>query len=306
MEGWRVGVAPAVGRADVLVGHLAQVSRTRAAALIRGGAAQVDGVPIDRAAQSIPQGAELAVRLPEPVLCALVPEELPIQIVYQDAALAVIDKAAGMVVHPGAGHPTGTLVNALLHHVRDLSGIGGVLRPGIVHRLDRGTSGLMVVAKTDAAHQALAAQFADKTARREYLAIARAPKAERGVVDAPIGRHPTDRVRFAVVPNGRPAVTHWVVARRAEPWALLACRLETGRTHQVRVHLAHMGAPLLGDPLYGRSVRPPMAVCGIARDRPMLHARELRFRHPTSGEPCVFQAEAPADFAGVRTALGLD
>jgi 23S rRNA pseudouridine1911/1915/1917 synthase len=304
-EDWFVGIAPGEGRADVLVAALAGVSRTRAAALIRSRAALADGREIARPSQLVPAGAALAVQLPEPAPTSVIAEDLPIAIVWEDADVAVIDKAAGMVVHPGAGHPRGTLVNALLHHIRDLSGIGGVLRPGIVHRLDRGTSGLLVVAKNDAAHQVLAAQFADKSAGREYLAITRGPREDRGAVDAPIGRHPADRVRFAVVPGGRLAVTHWEVAARSGPWALVVCRLETGRTHQVRVHLAHIGAPLLGDPLYGRGVARPAALPDLALDRPLLHARTLRFRHPRTGEPVVFHADPPADFAGAVAALKL-
>ncbi len=292
------------GRLDaVLAARAPGLSRARIASLIREGRAAVDGVVVRRPSTRVAAGAVLTLEVPEPAPDRAVPQDLPLRIAYQDADVVVVDKAPGMVVHPGAGHPDGTLVNALLHHVGDLSGIGGVLRPGIVHRLDRGTSGLLVVAKHDAAHRALAAQFADRTAGRTYLALVRGePRADRGTLDAPIGRHRVHRVRFTSVdPAGEPkrAVTHWEVLGRAAGHALVKCRLQTGRTHQIRVHLADAGHPLVGDPLYG-----PRRARGEG-DRPMLHAWKLRFAHPSTGEMVGFEAPLPADFAAALRALGI-
>ena len=305
-DAWRRGVAAAAGRLDVVAAAVAGLSRSRAAALIAEGAVWVGGAPQTRPAWSVEAGAEVSVRMPPLVSAEARPQDLPIRVVYQDADLVVVDKAAGMVVHPAAGHADGTLVNALLFHVRDLAGVGGVQRPGIVHRLDRGTSGLLVAAKHDAAHAALSAQFADKSAGRTYLAIARTPAGDGGTVDAPLGRHPSDRVKFAVVPGGRRAVTHWRVLGRQGGLALIQATLETGRTHQVRVHLAHIGAPLLGDPLYGRGVQlPPAARVPLDADRPLLHAWQLALTHPSSGERMRFVAPVPRDLAAVADAVGL-
>lgn len=215
----------------------------------------------------------------------------------------MIDKAPGMVVHPGAGHPRGTLVNALLHHLDDLSGIGGAIRPGIVHRLDKGTSGLLVVAKTDQAHQCLAAQFADHSAGRTYLALcAGQPALDQGTLRSQLGRHPKHRVRFASVEHGKEAITHWAVEERLGTISAIRAVLDTGRTHQIRVHLSEAGWPLLGDPLYGRA-RAPASIRGLLpEDRPMLHARELRLRHP-DGRDLVFHAPLPPDMQAVLEAL---
>jgi len=218
-----------------------------------------------------------------------------------------------MVVHPGPGHPDGTLVNALLHHLDGLSGIGGVQRPGIVHRLDRGTSGLMVVAKNDDAHQGLAAQFAEKTAGRTYLALVLgSPAAEEGTVRSWLGRHRTDRLRWCSQPEGvgKHAVTHWAVEARVGTVSLVRCWLETGRTHQVRVHLTEQGWPLAGDGTYKRrGRRPPARLAPFLDDtgqRPMLHAWELRLTHPRSGAPLAFRAAPPGDFGQALEALGID
>jgi len=223
----------------------------------------------------------------------------------------VIDKPAGLVVHPAPGHPRGTLVNALLHHCRDLAGIGGVLRPGIVHRLDQGTSGVLVAAKHDAAHLALAAQFREHTVERVYLALVRGvPGAEGGRVDRPVGRHPQDRKRMSVRTDaGRAALTEWRVARRfaASGVSLLEVRPATGRTHQIRVHLAAIGLPIVGDPVYGRGqaagTRSSEGSASFGLARPALHAQVLGFDHPRSGARMRFEAPPPADFAAALAAL---
>jgi 23S rRNA pseudouridine1911/1915/1917 synthase len=231
-----------------------------------------------------------------------VPESIPLDIVYEDSDLIVIDKRAGMVVHPAPGHPTGTLVNALLHHCDDLAGVGGVARPGIVHRLDRGTSGILVVAKTDEAHRRLAEQFHDHTIERVYRALVRGtPRADSGRVDQAIGRHPKDRKRMSVRGAAmREAHTAWRVDRRfsRSRHALLDVMPETGRTHQIRVHLASVGLPIVGDPVYGKSRGRAQSI-----DRPALHAAALGFTHPTSKQTLRFEAPLPADFAKLLESL---
>jgi len=238
---------------------------------------------------------------PEPLPSPLEPEAIPIAILHEDADLIVVDKPAGLVVHPAPGHAGGTLVNALLHHCGNLAGVGGVTRPGIVHRLDRGTSGVMVAAKNDAAHQALALQFHDHSIEREYRALVRGlPRADSGRVERPIGRHPRDRKRMSVhAPVGRAAATAWQVLRRyaRSDRCWLAVHPETGRTHQIRVHLASAGLPIAGDPVYGRSSSEPRL------SRPGLHAAVLGFRHPRSGERLRFEAPVAADLAARLAAL---
>lgn len=219
-------------------------------------------------------------------------EDLPLKIVYEDEYLLVINKAVGMVVHPGAGNHSGTMVNALLHHCSDLSGIGGVERPGIVHRLDKDTSGLLVVAKQDSVHRDLSAQLQSREMKRSYYALTEFNfKEKSGVIEAPIGRHPVDRQRMAVVANGRYARTHWRVKETFENYTWLELELDTGRTHQIRVHLKHIKHPLLGDSIYGSKRKHPFRL-----ERPMLHAFQLSFRHPQSGERQTFQADIPEDF----------
>ena len=299
------------GRLDaVLAARVPDLSRSRVAALVKEGRVRVDGVAVTRASAKVRPGAVAEIDVPPPRPAEAVAQALPIRIVHEDEDVVVVDKAAGMVVHPGPGHPDGTLVNALLHHVRDLSGIGGVERPGIVHRLDKGTSGLLVVAKHDRAHQALAAQFADHSAGRTYLALCVGqPPAARGVKESQLARHPTDRLRWASTDSGgKRAVTHWCVRERAGTVVLVECRLETGRTHQVRVHLTELGLPLVGDPTYKRrNQRLPATLrrAGLAEDRPMLHAWQLRFAHPSGGRPMVFEARPPADLSGALAAVGL-
>jgi len=295
-------------RLDRTVGTLfPELSRSRAAALIREGAVSVDGRVVQKPAETVHPGQQVEVVLPEAAPDVAIPQDLPLRIVYEDADLLVINKEAGMVVHPAPGHADGTLVNALLHHVEDLSGIGGVLRPGIVHRLDRGTSGLLVVAKHDRSHHWLSEQFADHSAGRRYLALCLGnPKAEWGTVRTILGRHPTDRLRFASGEKGKPAVTHWQCLQRAGTVSLIECHLETGRTHQVRVHLSEQGWPIIGDPLYGRrSGKLPATLRDrIDPERPLLHAWQLKFRH-LDGELRVFEAPLPADFVDALTAVGM-
>lgn len=284
-------------RADQALASLAGVTRAQARRWIDLGRAQLGGRPL-RAAQRVAVGERIDAQPPELLAARAGPEPIVLDVLYEDADLIVVDKPAGLVVHPAPGHPGGTLVNALLHHCGDLAGIGGVLRPGIVHRLDRGTSGVMVAAKRDATHAALAAQFCDHTVERVYLAIVRgAPGPQAGRVDREIGRHPRDRKRMSVeTAAGRRAVTAWRVRERfpARGYALLEVRPETGRTHQIRVHLAASGLPIAGDPVYGRARRAPD---GPPLARPALHAATLGFTHPLTGERLRFEAPPPGDFA---------
>ena len=288
------------------------LSRTRSKALIEAGRATIDGVEARDPAARVAEGAAIALAVPPAEEVAIAGEDLPLTIVFEDEHLLIVDKPAGLVVHPAPGHSAGTLVNALIRHCGDsLSGVGGVKRPGIVHRLDKDTSGLLVVAKNDAAHQGLAALFADHgrtgSLKREYLALAwGAPERATGTVAAAIGRHRFSREKMAVVADkrGRAAVTHWRVAERLGPVSLLACRLETGRTHQIRVHLAHIGHPLLGDSVYGAGFKTKASrLSGEARaaldalGRQALHAAILAFDHPITGEPLAFESPLPEDFS---------
>ena len=288
-----------------LVRWLPDLSRARLQELIASGHVTVDGQPARRSTKPRP-GQIVEVAVPRPAPARPEPEALPIDIVYQDADIAVVNKAAGMVVHPAPGHASGTLVNALLHALDDLSGIGGQLRPGIVHRLDKGTSGLMVVAKHDLAHRHLQAQFAAHTAGRTYEALVLGgPDLDTGTIRSELGRHPTQRLRFASVAEGKHAVTHWRVEQRLERCTLVRCVLETGRTHQIRVHLTEQGWPILGDPLYGRGRTPPPSVRDALGDvdHQLLHARRLELEHPTTGERVSWEAARPADFEAVLAAL---
>ncbi|MBA4155963.1 MAG: RluA family pseudouridine synthase [Gemmatimonadetes bacterium] len=297
-------------RLDVFLAEQLGVSRSRAAQLIESGEVRLHGA-VPRKRDRPVRGDRIEVRLPAPTPSPLKPEALPLDILYQDADMLVLNKAAGMVVHPAPGHASGTLVNALLHHVGDLSGIGGVLRPGIVHRLDRDTSGLILVAKHDAAHRRLASDLKERRIRRSYLAAAWGHlAADEQRVEGPIGRHPTDRKRMAVVEEGgRPAATRF---RRLERWKgadLVRAELETGRTHQIRVHLLHIGHPVVGDATYagGRErgfagpARQWAAELARRTARQFLHATELRFRHPISGVDLKFEAPLPDDLAAVAS-----
>jgi 23S rRNA pseudouridine1911/1915/1917 synthase len=265
------------------------LSRSRVQQLIEDGKVEVDGKAA-KASQKLRGGERITVVVPPPEPTGVAPEDIPLDIRYEDADLVVINKPQGMATHPAPGTRRGTLVNALLARISDLSGIGGELRPGIVHRLDKDTSGLLVVAKHDRAHRALQAQIQAKSASREYLAVARGRlKVHEGTVDAPIGRHPKDRVRMAVLPDGRPAVTHFCVIEEMRDATLVHLKLQTGRTHQIRVHLAHLGHPIVGDPVYGTAS--PIKVPGQ-----LLHAWRLSFDHPATGRRLTFEAAPPADF----------
>ncbi|MFQ6831148.1 RluA family pseudouridine synthase [Butyricicoccus pullicaecorum] len=241
-------------------------------------------------------GDEVIVQMPEPQSVEIEPENIPIDIVYEDEDIIVVNKARGMVVHPAVGNWNGTLVNALMYHCGDrLSGINGEIRPGIVHRIDKDTSGLLVVAKNDLAHQSLAEQIACHSAAREYQAIVvGAPREDQGTIDQPIGRHKVDRKKMAIVPDGRHAVTHYQVLKRFRGYSLLAFQLETGRTHQIRVHMASIGHPIIGDPLYGLKKD---RFSGL--DGQCLHAWRLSLDHPRTGERMVFEAPLPEYFTAI-------
>lgn len=281
-----------------LTASIAELSRARIQKLIEEGMVTVNQVTA-KASQKLKEGDIIALTMPPPEILEAQAEDIPVPIVYEDEHLVVVNKPAGMVVHPGAGVQTGTLVNALLHHCRgSLSSIGGVIRPGIVHRLDKDTSGLIVVAKNDAAHQKLAAQLKNKTARRTYLALVEGcPGQAEGSVNAPIGRHPVKRKEMAITDNGRAAVTHFKAIKYFQRFTLMECRLETGRTHQIRVHMASLNLPVAGDIVYNRKSsgslegRHKLGLTGQA-----LHAAKLSFEHPATGLLLEFQAELPQDF----------
>ena len=288
-------------RIDALLARtLENLSRSGAQRLIEQGAVLLEGRQVQKNTR-IQRGDRITVTMPETEEIPLVAQDLPLDVVYEDQDLIVVNKVRGMVVHPAPGHPDGTLVNALLWHCGDsLSGIGGEKRPGIVHRIDKDTSGLLIVAKNDFAHQALSAQLADRSLSRVYEAVVRGRlREERGTIDRPIGRHPTDRKRMAVTEkNSRPAVTHWEVLARYNGYTHVRCRLETGRTHQIRVHMASIGHPLLGDGIYGA----PSPEKGL--EGQCLHARELKFIHPRTGEQMHFETELPIWFTEVLSRLG--
>jgi 23S rRNA pseudouridine1911/1915/1917 synthase len=270
------------------------LSRSRIKALIEEGHVSVNGKE-PKASQSVMTGDEVVVRVPEPKPVALAAEEIPLDVVYEDDHVLVINKQRGLVVHPAAGHWSGTLVNAVLDHVEELEGIGGELRPGIVHRLDKDTTGLLVVAKTERAMASLQDQIREHRARRIYWALVHGNNMpDTGRIEAPIGRHPGDRKRMAVnTRHGKDAVTHFRVLERYRGYALLECRLETGRTHQIRVHLSFIGHPVVADPLYGTR-KPHLNMVPQA-----LHARQLGFYHPATGEWVEFTADPPADMMQV-------
>ena len=290
------------GRLDKALADATELSRERIKGLIAAGAVTI-GKTLARSASAKVQGEErFAIALPPPEPLAALPQDIPLDIVFEDAHLLVVDKPAGMVVHPAAGNQDGTLVNALLHHCAGrLSGINGIARPGIVHRIDKDTSGLLVVAKSDAAHEGLARQFADHSITRRYLAVcAGHPAPPAGTIAGRIGRSVHDRKKMAVLPDdttrGKHAVTHFETLRHLNHAALLECRLETGRTHQVRVHCASIGHALLGDPVYGRTPKPLRQVLeSLGFHRQALHAARLGFSHPISAETLDFRAELPAD-----------
>lgn len=281
--------------------QLPEFSRSRLQQLIEQGNVQVNGLCTSKKA-TLKLGDRIQIQIPPVKALELKPEDIPLEILYEDDALLIINKPAGLVVHPAPGHSEGTLVNALLAHCHNLPGIGGVQRPGIVHRLDKDTTGAIAIAKTDQAQQHLQAQLKNKTARREYLGIVYgAPKAESGSIDLPIGRHPVDRKKMAVVPiekGGRAAITHWRIKERLGNYTLMHFQLETGRTHQIRVHSAHIGHPIVGDPVYssGRSV-------GVNLPGQALHAWQLRLQHPVSGELIEVTASPPLAFTKLLSVL---
>ena len=274
-----------------LAANLKATTRSGAVKLIEGGSVTVEG-KLPSKKDKLRGGETVEVTLPEAEEVDLLPQDIPLDIIYEDADVIVVNKPKGLVVHPAPGHPDGTLVNALLHHCGDsLSGIGGEKRPGIVHRIDRDTSGLMIAAKNDAAHVSLSAQLQDHTLSRVYRCIVTGNlRADSGTVDAPIGRHPIDRKKMAVVAGGRRAVTHWRVLERFQGYTYVECRLETGRTHQIRVHMAHTGHPILGDTVYGnkKEVKGLQGQC--------LHAVGLRFIHPRTGEPVELSCPLTEEF----------
>ncbi len=321
-------------RVDRWLSAWTELSRARIKTLVEGGSVRADGDIIRKVTGKVREGVEYAVHVPPPVDDTPLPEDIPLSVLFEDEYLIVIDKPSGMTVHPAQGSRSGTLVNALLHHCADsLSGIGGVMRPGIVHRIDKDTSGVMVVAKTDAAHRGLAAQFADHSMERAYVCLTRGrPNPRTGTIESRLARSTADRKKQAVVRgtlgdmdadiHGRHAITHYETIRGfgqrknasvgSPVVAELECRLETGRTHQIRVHMAHINCPLLGDPLYGNhrqflsdnsEVEATVRDAVAAFKRQALHARTLGFVHPVTEEEMAFEAEPPADYKALVAAL---
>lgn len=278
------------GRIDkALTQLLPDYSRSQIQQWLKKDLIQINNQPC-KSNHKVVTGDVVTVHIPDPVTLDLTPEDIPLDIVYEDDQVLVVNKPQGMVVHPSAGHPNGTLVNALLAHT-PLSEINGVFRPGIVHRIDKDTSGLLMVAKTNEAHDALSAQLKAKENLREYIALVHGNiEEDEGTIDAPIGRSKVDRMKQAIIEDGRPAVTHFTVMERFEDFTLIKCRLETGRTHQIRVHLAYINRPVAGDPVYG----PRKTLSGHGQ---FLHAAVLGFKHPTTGEMMRFEAPLPAIFA---------
>ena len=300
--GWRLDRA--------LADAVPTLSRERLKALIRGGAVEAEGKALRDPALKVRGEEAIRVAVPEPAPAHNEPQDIPLTIIFEDEHLLVIDKPAGLVVHPAAGNFDGTLVNALLHHCGgSLSGIGGVARPGIVHRIDKDTSGLLVVAKTDVAHEGLAKQFAAHSIDRRYLAIVNGvPKVTQGAVEAPLARSAANRKKIAIVEGGRGkrAVTHWRRLDVLKDAALVECRLETGRTHQVRVHMASIGHPLVGDPVYGRAGKTHGKILKeLQFQRQALHAAELGFTHPATKHRLSFTSPMPPDMQELFNALGI-
>lgn len=277
------------GRIDKVLAVLEpEITRSQLKNLINDGHVTVNE-HIVKPKYKVQSGDQISLVKPEPQTLELIPENIPLDIVYEDDDVIVVNKPQGMVVHPAPGHPDHTLVNALLYH-SPLSTINGTFRPGIVHRIDKDTSGLLMVAKSDLAHQSLAEQLRNKTNQREYLALVYGQiKEDEGTIDAPLGRNPQDRKKQAVVKGGRHAVTHFKVLRRYDNFTFVKCILETGRTHQIRVHMKYIGHPLVGDPLYG-----PRKVIG--KNGQFLHAALLGFKHPRTGKEMVFEAPLPENF----------
>ncbi|EJN93736.1 RluA family pseudouridine synthase [Streptococcus ratti] len=276
-------------RLDKALADLTELSRSQASEQIKAGLVLVNG-RAQKSKYAVKAGDIVTYELPQEEILDCPPQDLPLDIIYEDADVAVVNKPQGMVVHPSAGHPSGTLVNALLFHIKDLSTINGVVRPGIVHRIDKDTSGLLMIAKNDRAHQFLADELKEKKSLRQYLAIVHGnlPN-DRGVIEAPIGRSDKDRKKQAVTAKGKPALTHFQVVEHLGDYTLVKLTLETGRTHQIRVHMAYIGHPLAGDPLYA----PKKTLKGQGQ---FLHAETLAFTHPVTGQLMRFSAEVPAIF----------
>ena len=305
-----VGEAQHGLRLDRALGELfSDYSRNFLANLVTDGRVRIDGTPATKPSQRVETGQRLEIDVPDAAPSGIASQEIPLTVLHEDADVVVIDKPAGLVVHPAAGHADGTLVNALLFHVKDLSGVGGEIRPGIVHRLDKDTSGVMIIAKHDAAHRKLTEAWNTERVRKEYVALVYGtPSNDRGTIEAPIGRDPRDRKRMAVVAGGRAAITDYEVAERLRYVSLVRCRLRTGRTHQIRVHMKHLGHPIVGDPVYSgpqwRGI-PDKKVQKLlsSLERQMLHAARITFAHPTSGISMTFEAPLPEDFAKVIEAM---
>jgi len=293
-------IAPIDARLDLLVAQGSGATRSQAARWIAAGLCRVNGRVTSKAGAAVRAGDRVEADIPDPVEAAVEKEEIPIQFLYQDEDLAVVNKPCGMVVHPAAGNETGTLVNALLFAIPDLSGIGGVKRPGIVHRLDKDTSGVLLIAKNDAAHLSLSAQLKERSMEKHYLAVAEGTvKDDRGTIDRPIARSPKDRKKMAIVEGGRPAQTEWRLLEALRGASLLDVHILTGRTHQIRVHLQSVGHPVAGDPLYGIKH-------GVAAPRLMLHAYTLAFTHPRTGERMRFTAPLPDEYREALQKLRMD
>ena len=289
---WVTEAEDAGKRLDVFLTERTELTRSRLGALIKEGRCLAGGKAETKAGFKISSGQEILLEIPDAAPAHIEAQDIDLRILYQDADVAVVYKPSGMVVHPAAGNPDGTLVNALLRHLDQLSGIGGEIRPGIVHRIDKDTSGLLLVAKNDKSHVSLSEQIRAHTVQRAYRAIVQGGfRVDSGTVDAPIGRHPSDRKRMAIVPDGREAVTNWQVLEPLRGATLLECRLTTGRTHQIRVHMASIGHPVLGDPVYGPK-RMPYPVAGGQ----LLHAYRIGFVHPTTGEEMLFEADPEPRF----------
>jgi len=295
----KILTAERAARLDVLVAAGCGVTRSQAAKWIAAGLCLLGGAAALKAGTAVKQGDTIRVQIPAPKPATVEKEDIPIHILYQDSDLAVIDKPCGMVVHPAGGKNTGTLVNALLFALDGLSGIGGVQRPGIVHRLDKDTSGIMLVAKNDKAHLKLSRQLKDRSVEKHYLAVVEgAMKETKGLVDQPVGRSKRDRKKMAVIEDGRPAQTEWTVLERLRNATFLDVRIHTGRTHQIRVHMQSIHHPVAGDPVYGLKN-------GVKAPRLMLHAHTLAFTHPRTGERMYFQAPPSQEFEDALAKLRL-
>ena len=303
-----VSVSHAGQRLDRVLGELfPEFSRSFLARLVEGGSVRVNARTAAKSSQKVDEGQRIEIDIPAAAPSGLEPQDLPLTVLYESADLVVIDKPAGLVVHPAAGHADQTLVNALLFKVKDLSGIGGEIRPGIVHRLDKDTSGVMVIAKNDETHRALTAAWNSDLVRKEYLAVVYGTPSElTGTVDAPIGRDPRDRKRMAVVSTGRRAITDYEVVERLRHASLLRCSLRTGRTHQIRVHMKQLGHPIIGDPAYSgpqwRGI-PDKKIQKVISEFPRQALHAIRITLPVAGNPATFEAPLPEDFATLLAAL---